>query len=386
VTVPVVLFANRRSPSVRYRPYLDTIGATPFLQWWAERCRARHPASPLYVVCYSVAEEAMVRALSTGGVQPITGRSATPAKLFAEIATALAQPTVVFVYYGFAFAPPDLLPTVLEHHERHNNDFTPVLGLPRGVVPEVFCRTALEQLGELNAPSLPTDAATLTMRLVAADATLAGDGRPPLTAIPLDGARWYRTNPSDLPEDVTLVAPRHMAVANDVVTRSPDRHPEPLGDLMCWRRASMERSRDRCRQLAPAIPPRRSVRQGDGPRRVLYVSNQSGFSGAEESLCQLIDHLDRARYEPVALLGATVHSQSGCGTSACQSTFPTPTGSATIRLKTSSLSGAATGQWLRASYISTGFRGSVLYMPPNCSAYLWSAMREMAYCTEHRSC
>jgi hypothetical protein len=124
-------------------------------------------------------------------------------------------------------------------------------------------------------------AATLTMRLVAADATLAGDGRPPLTAIPLDGARWYRTNPSDLPEDVTLVAPRHMAVANDVVTRSPDRHPEPLGDLMCWRRASMERSRDRCRQLAPAIPPRRSVRQGDGPRRVLYVSNQSGSSGAK---------------------------------------------------------------------------------------------------------
>ncbi|MGH9452662.1 MAG: glycosyltransferase family 4 protein [Terriglobia bacterium] len=49
------------------------------------------------------------------------------------------------------------------------------------------------------------------------------------------------------------------------------------------------------------------ARQGlepNDPPRVLFVSNQSAFSGAEASLCQLASHIDNARFSLFAAIGA----------------------------------------------------------------------------------
>src|SRR5437870_5235761 len=70
-----------------------------------------------------------------------------------------------------------------------------------------------------------------------------------------------------------------------------------------WKRVTIENQYQVRSELATlALSGSHSLSQ-PGPIRVLYVSNASAFSGAEESLCQLIAHVDRARFQPFALVG-----------------------------------------------------------------------------------
>ncbi len=122
-------------------------------------------------------------------------------------------------------------------------------------------------------------------------------------ATPFDAAACDGAVPQDLPEQVTIGGSRDIEVARRV-HRSPEPDADPLGRLRLWRKASVAARQERRRRLLGTTTRWTSARPESGPRKVLFVSVPSAFSGAEQSVLGLVRKIDRTRFEPVFLVGA----------------------------------------------------------------------------------
>ncbi|MGB2716719.1 MAG: glycosyltransferase family 4 protein [Vicinamibacterales bacterium] len=125
------------------------------------------------------------------------------------------------------------------------------------------------------------------------------------TATPFDAVRVLGASPRLLPEGISLSTPRDIELARRVVACA--RTDDGLEDLEHWRRCAIQMRReleeDFSQFLASAGLSIAYHARRDGRLRVLFISEPAGFSGGEESLCQLIDHLDRNAFEAYALVG-----------------------------------------------------------------------------------
>ncbi|MGI0016902.1 MAG: glycosyltransferase, partial [Nitrososphaera sp.] len=109
---------------------------------------------------------------------------------------------------------------------------------------------------------------------------------------------------TDLPENISLITSGDIEIARLVISSvSPSHQDNGVEIFRVWKKTVIERRSQYREELAPAAIPKESRIRRPGPLRVLYVSNASAFSGAEDSLCQLVASLDRTRFEPLALIG-----------------------------------------------------------------------------------
>ncbi len=208
---------------------------------------------------------------------------------------------VALISLGFAYGPADLLFRAYEHHLKSRNDYTRVFGLPSGVVPEIFKPPILIKLSRLQIPGLPTApgaAADMILRVVAQSSA-----QPPfrMHAKPFDAGGSYSAVPQDLPEEVSIGSAQDMDVARRVQSsRRGDR--DLLGDLRLWREASIQ-TRLEARTRVFRLAARSASNRPRTPRRILFVSTPSAFSGPEQNLVQLVSRLDRERFHPMVVVG-----------------------------------------------------------------------------------
>jgi glycosyltransferase involved in cell wall biosynthesis len=294
-----VLFLHYTSDSILYRPYLDFVGPTNLLEWFIDRFISANPTVSLYVLVQGDADLQLV----SDKVHYIKTDHKTKLSAFAQAARDVAKPCIAFLTLGFGFAPRSLLEYAYSHHISSGNNFTPIRGLPNGAIPEVYDSDLLLSLQNLNFPFLPPDPVVIIDRL-SKIASSTGETPIPIRAQVLDAAALYNVDPVELPECVLLESSRDIDVARRAITALSALNDEGAANgLRCWKQAAIEERLNFRGGLARAINIENDFKKRTTPRRILYVSNPSAFSGAEESLCQLISRLDTDRYQPFALIG-----------------------------------------------------------------------------------
>jgi glycosyltransferase involved in cell wall biosynthesis len=294
----VVLHTRPLSSSIKYRSYSEQLGGKALIGWWVERFSIRLPSVRLYILCHSDRDEAEINSILNGAITIIGAKGSTLGD-FSNAAEQTRSTDIAFVDYGFAFAPYDLLTRVYAHHLRHGNTYTPVRGFPVGTVPEVYNSDSLAELRGAYRSGMPSAPSEMVQRLLSASHAL---GRPcpiRLRAVPFDAASSYGVSASEAPESIAMETADEVEIARRVLNLSISSSDE----FKLWRQCSITMRNERRDELLNRKVGRFHPISRGLPYRILFISNPSGFSGAEESLCQLIAHLDTTRFRLLALIG-----------------------------------------------------------------------------------
>ena len=323
-TLAAVLYIPYIPESISWRPYLCQAGSGTLLESFIERFRAANPEIDLRVLVHSEdVNPTLESILDRAGVLRVPTHSKTRAQAFLEASKDIATSHVAFLTLEYDFAPPDLLAKTFTHHLDHENAFTPIVGFPIDCTPEIYDATFLEAIRNCTLPSDTGNLLSFAQQLVRAlenrlPASLplgqhqmlrkaANEFRTvfssSISAVTFDAAVDYNAHPRELPESLRIKNSTHVEMATAVIS-SRDKTSEPLRDLHAWKSETLSKQRASNNELGMYSVRRRSrTRQ----RKILFVSTPSAYSGAEESLCQLVGGLNRELHKPYALVGARGH-------------------------------------------------------------------------------
>ncbi len=98
-----------------------------------------------------------------------------------------------------------------------------------------------------------------------------------------------------MPVAVRLNSQDEVETANEVLRLNDE--PKGLEALLLWKRVQIRDNAERLASLHFGSPVSSAFETSSDRPRVLYVSNASAYSGAEESLCQLVRKVDPNRFE-----------------------------------------------------------------------------------------
>jgi glycosyltransferase involved in cell wall biosynthesis len=300
-TIATVLRTQRWSPSISYRVYRESVGTQPFLSWWTALFRSRFPDADLYIHAPTRNDKAELEAIVGGSVPVLYTETSSRLHDFARIAAELGRSHVAFIDSGVVFSPNDILAVVRSHHLRHVNNYTPVLGFPPGTFPQIYDAKFVIELSTLQFPNA-NDPAEIVDRLVSGSKAMGVNCPFSIQAIPFDAARHYEVD-FDLPENIMIEDSRAIEIVRRLIAPKNAGWSRADG-FKLWRQRAVEvraEKRQQAVELASRTFPR--ITHNNNPKRILFVSNPAGFSGAEESLCQLISHIDVSRFKSLALLG-----------------------------------------------------------------------------------
>jgi glycosyltransferase involved in cell wall biosynthesis len=305
-----VLELPRIPESLSYRPHREQLGSTTLLAWAVERsglCSA--PVDRLVVLCHSLDELRFVRnALATSPVEVVESWYSIKLREMLRLARIYAASHLAWCTMEVGFGPTDLLSRMYSHHLAKANNCTFVVGLPQRVCPELYNVRLLFELARLDVAASPSEPLSVVKALL----DLGRSVRVPMEirAVPFDAQREYHTDPTKLPTDVALRFPRDLSVAKSVIAAgSTSSDTDPAALLATWKRAVLEAREGSAPWHLGAADPEKmgTASPRDSRARVLYVSTSSAFSGAQQSLCQLVSDVDASRYERVALVALEGH-------------------------------------------------------------------------------
>jgi glycosyltransferase involved in cell wall biosynthesis len=294
--IPVALFLSPQSLSLDWKQHTARVGSETVIEWWYRRMQ-RVSGLSAYIIVHSDAQQRSLSGLSLEGTQIVTTTISSSTRALAELTGRDGLDHIALVSLATAFGPIDLVDEMVSTDPALRNDFTRTNGLPAGVGPFVFSRTLLERLSLLSGPGLPSHPALVYKRLRTsskAASKLLGDVQE--TAI--DAAARYGAAPNEMPVAIMLNSQEEVDTANEVLRLHEE--PEGVEALRLWKRVQIRDNAERLASLHFRSPI--SATPSSRPR-ILYVSNASAYSGAEESLCQLVRKIDPNRFEKYAIVG-----------------------------------------------------------------------------------
>jgi glycosyltransferase involved in cell wall biosynthesis len=290
----IALYLPYLSPTVDYRPHLEALGPATLLDWAATRFSA---ALPTVIAFHPGPDRDYLASVRDGSYRSVPCQA--PSKL-AALAAAIEStdaPAVLCCNLEAAFLPSCALEAAFEAHIRASTAFTVLSGLPKGVHAEVYSRELLTDLAGLRLPDKPTDPVELIRRL-SLDAMLFPGRWPPIASA------THPVNLPGAPRDISIQDAFDVEVARQAIRSCAD------GDLLAsWNRAA----RDSASTPLPAWTP---LARPERPR-VLFLSNHSGYSGAEEALVETVRALPPGRFDLTAFVSLPGRfsnrlAQAGC--------------------------------------------------------------------------
>ncbi len=318
-----ILYLPYVPESISWRPFRCQIGSQTLLEWFIEKFRRTNPQLGLHILFHAEDSSPFLQdIIDRTGVSPLQTSHKTQLEAYSHVAAQTDEPHLAFFTIEIGFAPPDLLARTFSHHLEQDNRFTSVAGLPVDCTPEIYdseflkivcgtplpngppkLRTLVEQL-IFTSQKLSPDASLTpqqTLLQLARTLGLAFDGH--LDSSPLDATSVYGAEPSDLPESLRIRSSVHLEIARSVIA-SEEKLVDDLDALHLWKKKVIERRRTNTDGLISATGDITKDWSHQRRQHVLFVSTPSAYSGAEESLCQLIGGLDRQLYRSYALIGA----------------------------------------------------------------------------------
>ncbi len=310
MSLGVVLYLQARSESLKYRSYFERIGSESLLEWLIGPLPRLVPEASFYIICDNASDQARaVEVLRSRNVTVFRSQCSSQLLNLAELVKATKASRLALVPMGLGLAPTSLLQRVGAHHASQKNDFTEVKGLPRGTTPAMFNSGTLLALSDFQVPGANTDPISLVRALKSLKVTTGQEAPLPLNSVPFDASSVYQLDPVTLPRSIRIETPNDVDVLRRVCLRLGAREGEERGilGLRLWKQEAMCDARRRRTELKSlALSKQRRVQRSDS-RSILYVSNASAFSGAEESLCQLVTQVDAERFKKFALVALEGH-------------------------------------------------------------------------------
>jgi glycosyltransferase involved in cell wall biosynthesis len=274
-------------PSITYRAWAGSRDGFSLLAWALECLARRFGVESLIVSCYDDADwEQAARIGDRLGVLVSRSPGAPLLQVLASVAEMFPGYQIVFSRPEVAFAPSDLLKRVCAYHETTENQYTYVSDLSRVIAPEIADARLLSALGRVGfGPCAPLPREAI---LQLAELRRSGN-EPPIRCEPfLAGLHYAVPEVPDFDPVITCTDAQRAAEALAGVAE-----PYEFEALGRWGQA-----RENFDAINLDIP-----HVEDGFTRVLYLTPASCYSGAEESLCGLVEGLAEFRFDQVALVG-----------------------------------------------------------------------------------
>jgi glycosyltransferase involved in cell wall biosynthesis len=319
-----VLYLPRTPESISYRPYLDTVGSVRLLEWFLDRFFSTNPRIKLNVLYHTENEVPQLRdILQHYNVHPVPTSHKLQTQAFLQVVEETRKLYTALFTIEMGFSPVDLLRKAFLHHLKHKNKFTFVTGLPANCIPEIYESNFLTMVCGIRVPNRPqTPRAIIESSLIASHnktsftknrlsrlvvTALSKVISTSFTSIPFNASDIYDGDTYDLPEIVRIDGQNHVEIARDVVRLQSlcSAAEKQLTTLYLWKTASMQKHHSIRVNLVKTLNAPTSDFVDKKCKRVLFVSNLSGYSGAGECLCQLIGGLDPKQYEAFALIGVS---------------------------------------------------------------------------------
>jgi glycosyltransferase involved in cell wall biosynthesis len=290
---PAVLFLPGVAASIHYRPHEQPVSGSSLLEVCLRRIRTILAGDPIVLVHEGAASPLLQQNAEVYGCCPLERRGQSEIAALQEAADLIDADLVLSGRLELSLAPRSLPLRHWEWHKSAGLAYSAAVRLPERVSWELVSVGALRMLGGLNIPGAPT----ALRPLVQAIEQFGGAKRLGLTFPTgyFDARLHHPGSPADLPVDLAFETPQDIECATVALLEvdGSDTADEWSG-LTTWKR-------QRILQSDAACGPRRAAPRS-GCARVLFVSNPSACSGAEESLCQVVKHLDRKRYLPSAMV------------------------------------------------------------------------------------
>jgi glycosyltransferase involved in cell wall biosynthesis len=278
--------------SVRFRAYRQTVQDTSLLAWTVGQIRQWFSGSTALV--HDDADSEWLSGIADAHAACLVRLpSLADAASQLNVIDQLGGRHLIRLHMESAFAPAAVFANAMMSHLTTSADFTRVTGLPSLVACELASASFLRRLVSADLPGLPRNVRR------AAD-MLDGDRRlaPPgaacrVNTVSVERASGVRT--CSLPSGIQLMSATDVALARATLRRSPTpgAHYLPL-----WREAELD-ARRASQHPVPVLP--RVQRRRRRPH-VLYVSEASAFSGAEQVLVNIVKHIPAGSHKVSALV------------------------------------------------------------------------------------
>ncbi|HET8782191.1 MAG TPA: glycosyltransferase family 4 protein [Pyrinomonadaceae bacterium] len=298
--IPVALFLSPQSASLDWQQHTARIGSDTLIEWWYRRMR-RVSGLSTYIIVHSDAQRRSLSDLDLDGAEIVTTTFSSSTRALADLTVREGLDHIALVSLATAFGPVEFVDEMVSTHSASDNDLTRTSGLPAGVAPWVFSRRLLERLSLLSGPGIPSHPALAYKRLRAATSKAASKLLGDVRETTIDAAARYGAAPQEMPVGVMLNSQDEVDIANEVLRLNED--PKGLEALLLWKRVQIRDNAELLASLHFGSPVTSAFAATSGRPRVLYVSNASAYSGAEESLCQLVRKVDPNRFEKHAVVG-----------------------------------------------------------------------------------
>jgi glycosyltransferase involved in cell wall biosynthesis len=300
--VAIALLIELRPQSVNFRRYAQQMGVKTALELCLEAIQECAPSSPSSILLLDEGERKRVEQSAKGcNIDVFCAETATDLTALLRFAEHTQAPHVAVVSLEYLLAPRDLLVRTIQHHLRHGNDLTTVEGMPSTVTPIILRSSFLSELLQLNLPGL---AANYRSTVKVLKSLLAAESETGFSFRfePLDARTAYKCSNALLPHAVVIESAADVAIAASAVEQAAitPASSSPLALLDAWRIASIQAHENHKAQVH--AEPSALAGRSAGPLTVLYVSNSAGFSGAEESLCQLVRKIPETDFRKFALI------------------------------------------------------------------------------------
>jgi L-malate glycosyltransferase len=299
-SVPLMLNVLRIPESVHYRAYAESVGQGSVLAWALRRLMALIPQrTPVVFVCESESERTRLTAAMDGisGVRLalLPGRSEIQRCRYVLDEYQATQLLVAGLSH--AAAPERMLRDLYQMHVLAGAGITEAVG---GTFADP-CYAIDARIVELlltTSLQIPASATLRAATQLREEAAVRGE-KARFFWLRADVGNRYGLPPEKWPESIGIISEWDVETVRQVLEATPEAD-EQGGLVRRWKRASI---RTRQRRLGGngqriTVAPRPTR----GRIRVLYACHMSAFTGAQQSLCHLIQALDRTRYEPCAVI------------------------------------------------------------------------------------
>jgi glycosyltransferase involved in cell wall biosynthesis len=277
-----VLYLPKLSSSITFRAYLPERNGQSLLDRCLERLTAGKPHEDVVAVYHDEVDGCALLPWKRKGVFVWRSNRESAVEALSEIPLSFPDRTIAVCNVEIVFAPDDLIDRALEHHAATRNHYTCVEGIPPEACPEVFEPAVLGILFRHRFASDVTPGQVLqelaTMRQNASEADR-------VRAAPLNVASLY--DPADMPVSVRL----KTAYETQAGYAALQANPKGFHRLSAFQPPPDSR-------VFPAFPLPAKL----GRPRMLYFSPSCGFSGAEQSLVQVVRQIGD-EFDQVAVVG-----------------------------------------------------------------------------------
>jgi hypothetical protein len=265
---------------------------------------ASPPVSGVTVICHSSKEgQRLANILEGLDAEVYISDSYSELRSISRWAVSAKAERLALLPLGFPLCPTTLLKAMIVHHTLMSNGFTEATAVPPGIAPVIFETDLLVSLGQIALPQLPSNPRLAVKALEAAARAVAQPEPACPENTPFDAGERYGEKVADLPQGFYLREPMDCEVLRRASTCA-EASGEAGPDFGVMRAVNKERyrlHREKGTDGADAV--NRGKDLCAGAPRILYVSAPSAFSGAEESLCQMVQHIDTKRFAMFALIG-----------------------------------------------------------------------------------